>query len=262
MPKTRNIKKSAAALYQNQKQIKSVTSKTVFASVEKSLGRAQFQLKLTGGKLIVGTPRGLFTSGTLRISAGQVVIIEGVGRLEGDSRADLPWEIVARLDDTSEIKQLIKQKVMPADILSFATTAGAVETGAVAQDDLFEDAEAAEQGVTDVRGGVRAARKAEEANRAIAGRVASLTAGRQGGLDGGVVLGDAADLTLGAEEYERFKRWRAYKAKTVVAAPVAAVTVVAPSAAAVEAERIAELKQFFAERAVTDSWDEVDINDL
>ena len=261
MPKTRNIKKSAAALFQNQKQIKSASGKTVFAAVEKSLGRAQFQLKLTGGKLIVGTPRGLFTSGTLRISAGQVVIIEGIGRQEGDSRPDLPWEIVARLDNTSEIKQLIRQKVMPADILCYATAAGAVETGAVAQDDLFEDADAAEQGVTDVRGGVRAARKAEEANRAIAGRVASLTAGRQGGLDGGVVLGDAADLTLGEEDYERFKRWRAHKAKTVVA-PVAAVTVVAPSAAALEAERIAELKQFFAERAVTDSWDEVDINDL
>ena len=145
MPKTRNIKKSAAALFQNQKQIKSASGKTVFAAVEKSLGRAQFQLKLTGGKLIVGTPRGLFTSGTLRISAGQVVIIEGIGRQEGDSRPDLPWEIVARLDNTSEIKQLIRQKVMPADILCYATAAGAVETGAVAQDDLCEDADAAEQ---------------------------------------------------------------------------------------------------------------------
>ena len=284
MPKQANVKKSAAAVFQNQKQIKNASAKTVFAAVAKGLGRAQFQLVLTGGKNVVGTPRGLFTKGTMRISVGQVVIIEGLQRNDGDKRADLPWEIVARIDNDSEAKQLVKSGKMPADVLRFATTAGAVETAAAANDDLFEnDEEFWEQGAADVRGGVREARKAAEAQRSIASRVASLAAGRSGGLDGSAVLGNLADPALLSDlDYERFKRWSACKSRAItmsiggtvslaVAAPEPmAAPMAAPSqldAAAVAeasaARHVAELKQFFAETAVKENWDdEIDVNDL
>jgi len=286
MPKQANVKKSAAALFQNQKQIKNAAAgKTVFAAVAKGLGRAQFQLVLTGGKNVVGTPRGLFTKGTMRISVGQVVIVEGLQRKEGDARADLPWEIVARIDSDSEAKQLVKSGKMPADVLRFATTANAVETATVSNDDLFEeDEEFWEQGAADVRGGVRAARKAAEAQRSISSRVASLAAGRSGGLDGSAVLGNLADPTLLSDlDYERFKTWSACKSRAItmsiggtvslaapapspiaetahVCSPMAAAE---PSQEAATARRMAELKQFFAETAVKENWDdEIDVNDL
>ncbi len=282
MPKCANIKKSAAALYQNQKQIRSASSGTVFAAVSKGLGRAQFQLVLTGGKKVVGTPRGLFTKGTMRISVGQVVIVEGLQRPDGDRRAELPWEIVARIDNDSEAKQLVKAGHLPADVLRFATTAGAAESSAAAEDDLFEESEDFwEKGAADVRGGVREARKAAETQRSIASRMASLAAGRSGGLDGSVVLGDVSDPTLLSDlDYERFKKWRDCKAIAVtmsgggtVALPVAAVALpvalahsqveMAAVAEAAAARRVAELKQFFAETS-KDNWDdeEVDLNDL
>jgi hypothetical protein len=49
MPKNMNIKKAASALNQNQKQIKAALAgaQVTFAAVEKSLGRAQFLLKLS-----------------------------------------------------------------------------------------------------------------------------------------------------------------------------------------------------------------------
>jgi hypothetical protein len=53
MPKTANIKKSSAAVFQNQKQIKRAydpKQDVTFAAVEKCLGSAQFQLRLTGNK--------------------------------------------------------------------------------------------------------------------------------------------------------------------------------------------------------------------
>jgi translation initiation factor IF-1 len=287
MPKQANVKKSAAAVFQNQKQIKNAAAgKTVFAAVAKGLGRAQFQLVLTGGKNVVGTPRGLFTKGTMRISVGQVVIIEGLQRNDGDKRADLPWEIVARIDNDSEAKQLVKSGKMPADVLRFATTAGAVETAAAASDDLFEnDEDFWEQGAADVRGGVREARKAAEAQRSIASRVASLAAGRSGGLDGSAVLGNLADPALLSDlDYERFKCWSASKPRAItmsiggtvsmavpmaetahVCSPMAVPSQLDASAVAeaAAARHVAELKQFFAETAVKENWDdEIDVNDL
>ena len=275
MPKRTNIKKSAAALFQNQQKISMAQSgaKVVFAAVEKALGRSQFRLKLSGGKMITATPRGLFkkSKGTVRISVGQVVIIEGMDRPEADLRAELPWEIVARLDDTAEIKQLIKDGSMPADILSFATTAGTVDSGAIAaEDDLFENSDSEEEfwGV-DVRGGVRAARKAEETQRSIASRVATLKAGGAGG-DCGAVVGNAADPTLSEADYERFKRWRASKPKAAPVAPVEAVAQVFThiSSACEEAAahaRAAEIREFMQMHQVKENWDdedEIDLNDL
>ena len=277
MPKRTNIKKSAAALFQNQQKITMAQNgaKVVFAAVEKALGRSQFRVKLSGGKMITATPRGLFkkSKGTVRISVGQVVIIEGIDRPEEDHRAELPWEIVARLDDTAEIKKLIKDGSMPADILGFATTAGTVDSGAIAaEDDLFENSGSDEEfWQVDVRGGVRATRKAEETQRSIASRVATLKAGGAGG-DGGAVVGNAADPTLSDADYERFKRWRASKPKAAPAPAVEAIVEVFThiSSACEEAAayaKAAEIREFMNMRHAKENWDdedeiEIDLNDL
>jgi hypothetical protein len=177
MPKTMNIKKAASALNQNQKQIKAALAgvHVTFAAVEKSLGRAQFLLKLStsnGIKTATGAPRGLFSAGTMRISVGQIVIVEGSEKLG--------FEIVARIDDLSDAQKLVKLGALPADLLAVAQVAGS-KSGVAAEadeDDLFDRSEVTEAGAFEpsLKGGVKGARKQQEslaAAAALASRLGS-----------------------------------------------------------------------------------------
>ena len=170
MPKTANIKKSSAAVFQNQKQIKRAydpKQDVTFAAVEKCLGSAQFQLRLTGNKTAKGTPRGLFTSGTMRVSAGQIVLVEG--------NSKIGLEIIARFDDLAQAQELVKLGRMPADILIAAGGAGSVAT-VVAEDDIFDYSDAAGGAAFEpsAKGGVKGARAQREAQAAIQARVEQL----------------------------------------------------------------------------------------
>ena len=168
MPKSMNIKKAASALNQNQKQIAAALkgAEVEYAAVEKSLGRAQFLLKLTNHKTGMGTPRGLFTSGTMRISPGQIVIVQG--------SVKAGFEIVACINELKIAEKLVKMGNMPADILAAASTAGAV-TEVVDDDDLFDYTQAqAGQTEFSMKGGVSGARRQQEdasAARALAARL-------------------------------------------------------------------------------------------
>jgi translation initiation factor IF-1 len=167
MPKNMNIRKAASAMHQNQKQIKAAFNGTevIFAAVEKSLGRAQFLLKLTNHKTATGAPRGLFTSGTMRISPGQIVIVEGSEKLG--------YEIVGRIEQLAEAKKLVKIGAMPADVLMQATSCGSIEE----EDDLFERTEEQADVIEpSMKGGVKGARRQQEsmaAAVALAGRLGS-----------------------------------------------------------------------------------------
>jgi len=168
MPKSMNVKKAASALYQNQKQIAAALkgAEVEYAAVEKSLGRAQFLLKLTNHKTATGTPRGLFTSGTMRISPGQIVIIQG--------SIKTGFEIVACITELKIAQKLVEIGCMPADILAAASMAGAV-VEAVEDDDIFDYSQA-QVGEAEVstKGGVSGARRQQEnasAARALATRL-------------------------------------------------------------------------------------------
>lgn len=169
MPKNMNIKKAASALNQNQRQIKAALDgkEVVFAAVEKGLGRAQFLLKLAENKTATGTPRGLFTSGTLRISPGHIVIVEG------DIKNG--FEIMARIDDLSTAKKLVKLGYLEQSILAFAT-ASVTGVDSDAEDDIFDRTEV-NLGNTfeSVSGGSSARRQQESiaAAHALAARLGS-----------------------------------------------------------------------------------------
>jgi len=164
-----NIKKAASAIYQNQKQIKAALAgvEMTFAAVEKSLGSAQFLLKLSNNKSAKGTPRGLFTRGTIAISPGQIVIIEG------DIKNG--FEIVGRIDQMSDAQKLVRLGLMSSDILTAASGAGAVATSIQNEDEFFDHSETHE-GVSEPTASIRDSRKKQEqtiAAYALAARFAS-----------------------------------------------------------------------------------------
>ena len=170
-----NIKKAASAIHQNQKQIKAALSgaELTFAAVEKSLGRAQFLLKLPKHKTATGTPRGLFTCGTMRISPGQIVIIEG--------NEKTGFEIVGRIEDLSIAKKLVKNGTMSAEVLSAATTCGTLPTitSSSPEDDDFFDYSQAQKGEDELssKGGAAGQRRQREsiaAAHALATRLGSI----------------------------------------------------------------------------------------
>ena len=207
MPKTTNVKRAAAAQFQNAKAIENAfKSRAIFGVVEKKLGNGGFQVRRChaegGSASAQATPRGLFTSGTMRIEVGCVVILEGV---EARGSRALPMEIVARLDSKETLGHLKRKGALTPvqhDLLVAASaSAGAVESGseAVATEDIFEHEDSGEefweQGVADVRHGLKAERKAQEAMRTIAARVSSLKSGKKG-VDGGVLLGEAPAMPV------------------------------------------------------------------
>ena len=226
MPKTMNIKKAASALNQNQKQIKAALkgASVTFAAVEKSLGRAQFLLKLTEHKTAKGSPRGLFSAGTMRISAGQIVIVEGSEKLG--------FEIVARIDDLSDAQKLVKDGLMPADVLASAAAAGALTTAVEEEDDLFDYSEA-QQGVAEpsMKGGVKGARRQQE-SMAAAGALAARLGSSVARSGAGVHVEDAADLSafVGINEDAQAKKGKKPRPASQVARPPTAPVALKASA--------------------------------
>lgn len=215
MPKTMNIKKAASALNQNQKQIKAALqgASVTFASIEKSLGRAQFLLQIVtdkGIKTVTGTPRGLFTSGTMRMAAGQIAIVEGSEKLG--------FEIVARIDDLSDAQKLVKIGALPAELLAAAQVAGSKSgVAATTEDDGLFDYSEAQEGVLEpsLKGGVKGARKQQESLAA-----ASALAGRLGSSAGGssVYVESAADpsVLVGLLSEDEAKKTKKRPAKQVM----------------------------------------------
>jgi len=305
MTKHTNMKKAAAAATQNWAAIQAA-KKTggLFGAVTKQLGNGGFEITLrkAGAKgqrtTVQATPRGLFGKGVMRIAVGHVVLLAGELSSNGIQR---PLEIVGRLDSRAEIQELVDMGHLPAEVLGIAETAGAVETSArqeVAKEDLFDDSGDEDfwvQGIADVKGGLKAERKAQETAATIAARTAGLKGARMAaaagikrkGVDGGVDVGDLADPALFADpDYERFKRWRAHKTKAAtmsgggsVVQPEAAQTVAelmalfrlekeaaeqqAAMDAAAAAARGAETSAWMAKQQVKDNWDdEVNIDDL
>ena len=290
MPCKKNIKKSAAALFQNAKAIdKAMEEGATFGAVIRRLGNGAFSIQLDGKEKVQGTPRGLFTSGTMRIHVGQLVIVEGAS-------ATRPWEIVALIDEKSTADALVKRGRLSAKLVGVANAAGAVEEAEAPKEDIFLPAEQEEdfwtQGVADVRGGLKAERKAQEEAATISARVATLKGSKTAkkGVDGGVAVGNLADPLLFSGEEERFKRWRAHKAKMAAAAPAPSGGALVPAplteedlmvqfreerdaarlaaefaaAAAAEAERVrAEAaRASLAAMPVKENWDDVDLDDL
>ena len=261
------MKKAAAAATQNWAAIQAA-KKTggLFGAVTRQLGNGGFEVTLrkAGGKgqrsTVQATPRGLFGRGVMRIAVGHVVLLAGELSTTGIQR---PLEIVGRLDSRAEIQELIDAGHLPAEVLGIAETAGAVETAKekLADEDIF-DAEGSDedfwvQGLADVKGGIRAERKAQETAATIAARTAGLKGARlaaasghkqRKGVDGGVELGDLADPALFADpDYERFKRWRAHKATARAMAGGGSSAAAAPVAVAQPeaVQTMAELMQQF-----------------
>lgn len=215
MPKKRNLSKSAAALFQNEKRIElAFSAETIFGVVAKKLGNGSFHVNrsLGNGKgyVALATPRGLFTRGSMCIEVGHVVILEGVERVEGDRRAALPMEIVARIDGKAVLEQFKKKGVLTsADynyILATSASAGSEQQN-IAEDDIFEreeeiDDAAWEQGVAELKQSSKAQRKEQEAMRSIAARVGSLKSSKKG-LGGSAIIGDASKLLVVEEELQQ-----------------------------------------------------------
>jgi hypothetical protein len=231
MPKRPNTKKAAAAACQNWQAIENAKRNGgLFGAVIKRLGNGGFQVQLQqsgNGRLQVqASPRGLFTNGSMKITVGHVVLLSG--ELMPVGAQQRPLEIVGRLENKAEIRDLIRAGHMPASVLAIADSASASESAQqVAEDDIFESDDSEDfwvQGVADVRGGLKAERKAQETAATIAARVASLKGARSAaasglkrkGMDGGVDAGDLADPLLFSDpDYARFQRWRAHKEKAV-----------------------------------------------
>jgi hypothetical protein len=310
MPKRPNTKKAAAAACQNWQAIENAKRNGgLFGAVIKRLGNGGFQVQLQqtstkGGRLQVqASPRGLFTNGSMKITVGHVVLL--AGELMPVGLQQRPLEIVGRLENKAEIRDLIRAGHMPASVLAIADSASASESAQqVAEDDLFESDDSEDfwvQGVADVRGGLKAERKAQETAATIAARVASLKGARSAaasglkrkGMDGGVDAGDVADPLLFSDpDYARFQRWRAHKEKAVTMAGGGSVAPTAAASQTVEelmalfrleqetarmaaenaaiaaredtAARTVALRAELAGQTVKDNWDdeEVDINDL
>jgi translation initiation factor IF-1 len=178
MPKKINTKKSAAAQFASIKAIQRASAGEgglLFASVQGSRGNGYFRVLLQDGVELTGTPQGKFTSGTMRISAGQIVVLEGV---PADIKKALPrvrampYEIVGVVQERHVAEQLVKKGSMPREVLVSATSAGNISGVPEEEDDLFEAAEAPEGGAeADMRGGVKEQRKMAESRAAVAARV-------------------------------------------------------------------------------------------
>jgi len=258
------MKKNAAAACQNWQAIENAKKNGgLFGAVIKRLGNGGFQVQLqqTGkGRLQVqASPRGLFTNGSMKITVGHVVLLSGELMPVGTQQR--PLEIVGRLDNKAEIRDLIRAGHMPASVLAIADSASASESAQqVAEDDLFESDDSDEdfwvQGVADVRGGLKAERKAQETAATIAARVASLKGARSAaasglkrkGMDGGVDAGDMADPLLFSDpEYQRFNRWRAHKESAVKMAGGGSTAAAAPLAVPMPAasQTVEELMALF-----------------
>jgi hypothetical protein len=208
MPKKMNVSKSAAAQHQCAKAIASAAAGAIgvkFYSVHKALGNAFFLLRDEKGKDFRGTPRGLFTKGTMLISIGQIVVATG------DEKG---LEIVGVIQKRSDATALVKAGAMPREILANAVAAGAMTVAADdSEDDLFEklaDEEDAAGGGSKVE---RAKAEALRSVAALAGRLGSKSAAASK-----TIVESAADASVhDAAEHDAFASPKRVKHKAVVA---------------------------------------------
>lgn len=172
MPKTKNVKKSAAAA---AKSIRAVlkASGDVFMSVQAAKGNGNFILKTAKGKEV---RCGRISRG-LRISVGQIVVTEG--------EHSLGVEVIGVIGDRAEAERMVRKGVLPAEVLMAAVAVGSFEEAASAElDDLFERRPASE-GVALGAGGEIMARSMKDqramaaSDAAIAARVAALLGGKE-----------------------------------------------------------------------------------
>ena len=177
MPKTKNVKKAAAATAKSSRAVLKASG-DVFMSVQSTKGDGYFRVRMADGIELTGTPRGLFTSGSMRISVGQIVVLEGVPAdikfCRGRERA-IPYEIVGVIQERREAEQFVRKGKLPREVLAHALSAGNFEE-AVAPElaDLFEAPTEADDVFEE--GGKKGRRQAEAA-AAIRARVELLEAG-------------------------------------------------------------------------------------
>jgi hypothetical protein len=170
MPKTKNVKKAAAA---TAKSIRAVmkASGDVFMSVQSAKGNGNFVLKTAKGKEV---RCGRISRG-LRISVGQIVVTEGDHALG--------VEVIGVIGERAEAERMVRKGIMPAEVLLAAVAVGSFEAASSAElDDLFERRPASE-GVALGGGGEGVARSMKDqramasSDAAIAARVAALLGG-------------------------------------------------------------------------------------
>jgi len=173
MPKTKNVKKAAAA---TAKSIRAVlqASGDAFMSVQAALGNGGFNLKTAKGKVV---RCGRISRG-LHISVGQIVVTEG----ERGARDELGVEVIGVIGDRAEAERMVRKGVLPAEVLAAAVAVGSFEGAMEELDDLFE-ARPASEGVA-LGGGMggearslKDQRAMASSDAAIAARVAALLAG-------------------------------------------------------------------------------------
>ena len=299
MPKRPNIKKGAAALFQNGKAITAFEDDEknggVCGAVIRMLGRSGFQVHCDGALVVQATPRGLFTKGTMRFSVGDLVILQGTERVLLDARPRF-WEIVARVEpaEAAKLARLgkISKEVMAAAAAALSAARGEPSEEEKAKQDLqngdfflAEENPEGEDATANPRASLKQQRAARETAASIQARVATLKGSGGKRLDGGVSAGELTDPLAGLNE--EFARWRASGgAKKKVAMSVGGSTTVqteedliveaaderlraedaASEAAFVSslnaAAHAAEIKAFLESRQVPENWDEVNLDDL
>lgn len=173
MPKTKNVKKAAAA---TAKSIRAVlkASGDVFMSVQSAKGNGNFILKTAKGKEV---RCGRISRG-LRISVGQIVVTEG--------EHSLGVEVIGVIGDRAEAERMVRKGVLPAEVLAAAVAVGSFEGAASAElDDLFEARPASEGvalgcGMGGEARSLKDQRSMAASDAAIAARVATLLSGGGG----------------------------------------------------------------------------------
>lgn len=167
MGKSVNIKKSAAAQAQSFRAIQKALKNgepNAWMSVQKALGNGYFLLRNKDGREGRGTPRGLFTCGNMRISVGQIVVVEG--------DLKLGVEIIGAIQQRREAEGYVKSGHLPREVLTSAVAMG----GEIEEEDDFFDG-AAEDDEPEGRGGMKEQRAAAETRRTISARAAMLIGG-------------------------------------------------------------------------------------
>jgi translation initiation factor IF-1 len=161
-------KKAISASRQSESNIKKAAEGEdglTFLSVQSIKGNGYFTLRRADGRDILGTPRGIFTRGSMRISVGQIVVVEGVPE-DSTKIKKHPYEIVGVIQERRQADEFIRAGKMPKQILTAAMSAGAVNEISEVIDDLFEEAGAEEEAEAEA-----------EAEKPLSKRLAKLSGG-------------------------------------------------------------------------------------
>lgn len=183
------------------------TTGLAFYSVQKCLGNAFFSLRNAKGEDIRGTPRGLFTRGTMHISVGQIVVAEG------DKRG---LEIVGVINERSVAESLVKAGSMPREVLMSASSAGVyaqTQLSSINEDDLFEQVEKEETSPTE-----RDSSK-DDTSRSVASLVSRLSAVKSVKVKKSIHIENGVEDVSAAAEHDAFSTPRRVKSKTIPSAP-------------------------------------------